>query len=96
MYISFAFFEKQYIPFYRTVVFLICKMYTFDQYFWLQITNTYTTKLSISFGLAPNHEHLYNKTVDNFCSSTSLAHFVQWHPINAQNLQTEHFSVFSA
>jgi len=25
--------------------YFICKMYTFDQYFWLEITNTYTTIL---------------------------------------------------
>ena len=30
-------------------VFLICKMNTSDQYFWLEITNTYTTKQSIIF-----------------------------------------------
>jgi len=28
---------------------LICKIYTFDQYFWLEITNTFTTKQSIIF-----------------------------------------------
>jgi len=26
--------------------FIIYKMYTFDQYFWLEITNTYTTKFA--------------------------------------------------
>jgi len=44
-----------------------------SQYFWLEITNTYTTKQSIF--LARNHEHLHNKTVE-FFSSTSFVHFV--------------------
>jgi len=30
--------------FHQTVLFKICKMYTFDQYIWLEITNSYTTK----------------------------------------------------
>jgi len=48
-------------------------MYTFDQYFWLEITNTYTTKQSIFF------HHLVLQILFKL--------FVQWHPINAQNLQ---------
>jgi len=39
---------KYAFPFYQTVFFIICKMYSFDQYFWLEITNTYTTKQSIT------------------------------------------------
>jgi len=35
--------------FYLAVCFLICKMYTFDQYVWLEIKNTYTTKQAIIF-----------------------------------------------
>ena len=29
-----------------------CKMYTFDQYFWLEITNSFTTKQSIIFWIS--------------------------------------------
>jgi len=47
------------INFLFNIFFKIYKMYTFDQYFWLEITNT-----------------IYNETVDNIFSSTSLAHFV--------------------
>jgi len=50
-------------------------MYTFDQYFF-----------------APNHEHLDIKTVDyNFYQLVwhiLCELFVQWYPINEQNLQT--------
>jgi len=46
-------------------------MYTFDQYFCLEITNTLTQQNSRLI-----------------CSSTSFAHVVQLHPINAQNIQT--------
>jgi len=45
--ICIPFFIRKILTFYRTVFFLICKMYTFDQYFWLEITNTYTTQQSI-------------------------------------------------
>jgi len=33
----------------KKINFLSNKMYTFDQYFWLKITNSYTTKQSIIF-----------------------------------------------
>jgi len=38
------------ILYHMQLIYLICKMYTFDQYIWLEITNTYC----------------YNKTVDYF------------------------------
>jgi len=40
------FFIRKKSSFYRTVVLEMCKMYTFDQYLWLVIINTYTTKQS--------------------------------------------------
>ena len=45
-------------------------------------------------------QYLWLKITNNYTtkqsiifSSTSSAHVVQWHPINAQNVQTYHFSV---
>jgi len=45
----YTFLHKNKINFLSNSCFQICKMYTFDQYFWLEITNTYTTKQSIIF-----------------------------------------------
>ena len=42
--ICIPFFIRKKINFLLNIYF-ICKMYTFDQYFWLEITNTYTTIL---------------------------------------------------
>jgi len=48
----YTFLHKKKSTFYQTVFFLkICNMYPCDQYFWLKIKNTYTTKQTIIFFL---------------------------------------------
>jgi len=40
MYTFFYLSSEEKINFLSKIFFLICKMYTFDQHFWLEITNT--------------------------------------------------------
>jgi len=44
----YTFLHKKKIIFLSNSLFSMCKVYTFDQYVWLGITNTYTTKQSIN------------------------------------------------
>jgi len=42
----YTFLHKKKINFLSNIFYFICKMFTYDQYFCLEITNTYTTKQS--------------------------------------------------
>ena len=50
--ICIPFFIRKIINFLSDIFFKICKMYTFDQYFWLEITNSYTIKQWIIFWIS--------------------------------------------